>query len=205
MHNSIGNPFAALVLGLGLLLASALTASAQNYVIRSGDLLQVDVLEDSSLNRRLLVLPDGSINFPMVGAIRAAGRTVEQVRRNLTTALTPNFASAPTVYVAIDALAEIEETSNLMDVYAIGEFEEAGRKEVKPGTTLLQFLAEAGGLSRFAADKRIELHRTDRRTGRVNTYRFNSRTPAGSATGISGGTRLAPGDVVEAPQRRLFE
>lgn len=91
------------------------------------------------MNRRLLVLPDGSINFPMVGAIRAAGRTVEQVRRNLTTALTPNFASAPTVYVAIDELAEIEETSNLMDVYAIGEFEEPWRIEVKPGTTLLQF------------------------------------------------------------------
>jgi polysaccharide export outer membrane protein len=92
-----------------------------------------------------------------------------------------------------------------MDVYALGEFVEPGRKEVKPGTTLLQFLAEGGGLDKFAAEKRIELHRTDPQTGKVTTYLFNYRTPGGGSSGINGGTVLAPGDVVKVPQRRLFE
>lgn len=182
-----------------------------NYVIRSGDTLQIEVLEDPSLNRQTLVLPDGTISFPMAGTMSAKGRSVDQLRQNLSAALAPNFAAAPNVYVSVASLAQAQprtggsSSSRTMDVYAIGEFNTPGRMEVKPGTTLLQFLAEAGGLSKFAADKRIELHRTDSQTGKVTTYLFNYRTPGGGASGINGGTRLAPGDVVKAPQRRLFE
>ena len=91
-----------------------------------------------------------------------------------------------------------------MDIYALGEFETPGLREVKRGTTILQFIAESGGLSRFAADKRIELVRTDK-SGKITTYIFNMDTPAGGASGISGSTVLTSGDVVKAPQRRLFE
>lgn len=185
--------------------------SAQdNYVIRSGDTLQIEVLEDSSLNRNVLVLPDGSINFPMAGTVAARGRSVEDVRQSLSAALAPNFAAPPNVYVSVSSLARQTPQSGssggrMMDVYALGEFAEPGHKEVKQGTTLLQFLAEAGGLDKFAADKRIELHRTDPRTGKITTYLFNYRLPGGSGTTINGGTKLAPGDVVKVPQRRLFE
>jgi polysaccharide export outer membrane protein len=34
------------------------------YRIRSGDMLAVEVVQDPNLNREVLVLPDGSINFP---------------------------------------------------------------------------------------------------------------------------------------------
>ena len=45
------------------------------YQIRTGDTLQIEVLEDPSLNRSVLVLPDGTISLPFAGSIRAAGRT----------------------------------------------------------------------------------------------------------------------------------
>ena len=188
---------------------SLLPAAAQdNYVIRAGDTLQIEVLEDPSLNRSALVLPDGSISFPMAGTVAAKGRSVDQLRQNLSDALAPNFAAAPNVYVSVASLGERRArgtgSSRQIDVYALGAFETPGRKEIKRGTTLLQFLAEAGGLNRFAADKRIELHRTDS-NGDITTYRFNYRTPAGSESGISGSTVLKPGDVIKAPQRRLFE
>ncbi len=192
---------------MAVLFTSAQQANAQsNYIIRPGDTLQVEVLEDSSLNRATLVLPDGTISFPLAGTLPAEGRSVEKLRQDLTAALSPNFATPPNVFVSVVSLAEVSAAADRsMDVYALGEFEAPGRKEVKPGTTLLQFLAEAGGLSKFAADKRIELLRTDPKTGQVTTYRFNYRAPSGGTTGINGGTRLAPGDVVRAPQRRLFE
>ena len=195
---------------IGTLLGSTGTASAQdNYVIRSGDTLQIEVLEDSNLNRNVLVLPDGSINFPMAGTVAAEGRSVEQVRQSLSSVLASSFASAPNVYVSVASLVQevprAARTARMIDVYALGEFSNQGRVEVKPGTTLLQFLAEGGGLGKFAAEKRIELHRTDPNTGVVTTYRFNYQTPGGSESGISGGTTLAPGDVIKVPQRRLFE
>jgi len=86
----------------------------------------------------------------------------------------------------------------------VGEANEPGRKEVLPGTTLLQFLAEAGGLSRFAAEKRIQLRRVDPQSGQETVYRFNYRSMGGSDS-ISGTTVLAPGDVIVVPERRLFE
>ena len=209
--------FAGLLAGL-LTVALVLTglttrADAQaEYVIKPGDTLQIEVLEDPSLNRNVLVLPDGSISFPMAGTVPATGRSVEQVRQNLSSSLEGNFASAPNVYVSVSSLAESKPRATggtgrarSIDVYALGEVTAPGRKEIKPGTTLLQFLAESGGLTNFAADKRIELHRTDKRSGAVTTYLFNYRTPAGSASGISGGTVLTGGDVVKVPQRKLFE
>ncbi len=205
------NLFASLFLAASLVPMAASVAVAQdNYVIRPGDTLQIEVLEDSSLNRTTLVLPDGTISFPMAGTVRTNGRSVEELRQNLSSALAPNFASSPNVYVSIATLAEKPRStgsgsSRKMDVYAMGEVEAPGRMEIKQGTTLLQFLAETGGLTKFAAEKRIELHRTDRKTGAVTTYLFNLRSPSGGGSGISGSTVLAPGDVVKVPQRRLFE
>jgi polysaccharide export outer membrane protein len=120
-----------------------------------------------------------------------------------------NFAVEPTVSVSVAALAPPKAPRptaepELMNVYILGEANAPGRKEVLPGTTLLQFLAEAGGLSRFAAEKRIELRRVDPKNGREKVYRFNYRTMGGSDS-ISGTTVLAPGDVVVIPERRLFE
>lgn len=196
-------------LAVATLISGLLPAAAQdNYVIRSGDTLQIEVLEDSSLNRSALVLPDGSISFPMAGTVAAKGRSVDQLRANLAAALAPNFAVTPNVYVSVASLGESRPRAtggrSSMDVYALGEFEAPGLKEVKRGTTLLQFLAETGGLSRFAAEKRIELLRTDK-NGNITTFIFNMRTPAGGENGISGSTVLTTGDVVKAPQRRLFE
>lgn len=209
MHIILKNLLSSFALALTFLIGAMLPAAAQNnYVIKPGDVLQVEVLEDSALNRQALVLPDGSISFPMAGSIRVQGRSVGQVSSTLSTALASSFAAPPNVYVSVATVGErrprTTSGSGSIDVYALGEFEEPGRKEVKRGITLLQFLAEAGGLSRFAADKRIELHRTAS-NGEVTTYRFNYRTPAGGEDGINGGTKLADGDVIKAPSRRLFE
>lgn len=199
------------LLVIGIVSVTASLAVAQdNYVIRPGDTLRVEVLEDSSLNRSTLVLPDGSISFPMAGTLQAKGRTVTQLSQSLGAALAPNFASAPNVYVSVTSLTPTKPHSTAaglrkIEAYALGEIAAPGMKEVKRGTTILQFLAESGGLTKFAAEKRIELHRTDPKTGAVTTYLFNYLTPGGGATGISGGTKLAAGDVIKVPRRRLFE
>lgn len=192
---------------LGVLVPSARAAEQSGYVIQPGDTLQIEVLEDSGLNRSVLVLPDGNINFPMAGTVPAQGRSADQVGRAISSALSGNFAAPPNVYVSVASLAKPKSSgrSRRLDVYAVGEVAKPGMVEVRPGTTLLQFLATVGGPTKFAAEKRIELIRTDSRTGAVTTYRFSYRTPAGGTGLISGGTRLAPGDVVKVPQRKLFE
>ncbi len=182
----------------------AITASAQSdYRVRSGDILQLEVLEDSSLNRELLVLPDGRVSVPFVGTVRAGGRTLGQIRATIRDGLAPSFAEPPNVYVGLSFLAEIEPREPItIDVYVMGEVTEPGKREIEPGTTILQFLAEMGGFTQFAATKRIQLRTA--RTGREQVYTLNyNDVELGAGVGTS--TIMADGDVIIVPQRRLFE
>lgn len=205
---------------LGLLLAVFLVpaAWAQGYSIQPGDVLQMEVLEDPSLNRSLLVLPDGTISLPLVGSLRASGKSVEAMRGAISSALAPNFASPPTVNLSVGQLNPVTAAVNnaaaqaaaanyqpygTVSVYAMGEFNTQGRIDVQSGTTLLQFLAESGGLSRFAATKRIQLRRPDKKTGMETVYNYNYKAvQAGAKAPV---IVLRDGDVIVAPERKLFE
>ena len=80
------------------------TAAAQDYRVQPGDTLRVEVIEDSSLNRTVLVSPDGRIFLPGAGSVTAGNRTIEQIQASLTAQLAPNFANTPNVFVGLEAL-----------------------------------------------------------------------------------------------------
>jgi polysaccharide export outer membrane protein len=199
---------AAIAVGIAALVFAG-PAVAEGYKIRSGDLLRIEVLEDPSLNRTVLVAPDGRITVPSAGAVRASGQTVESVQSNLTQRLSGNFAATPNVFVSIEKLADRLPRSTLpaaaptIAVYVMGEANNPGRLDVAPGTTVLQMFAVMGGFTRFAATKRVQLRRTDPKTHVENVYTLNY--PLIEAGAQSSGTTLMDGDVIVVPQRRLFE
>ena len=206
------------LLGLMLAVFLAPAAWAKGYSIQPGDVLQMEVLEDPSLNRSLLVLPDGTVSLPLVGSVRATGKSVEAMRGAISAALASNFASAPTVTLSVGQLNPVTSAVNnaaaqaaaanyqpygTVSVYAMGEFNTQGRLDVRSGTTLLQFLAETGGLSRFAATKRIQLRRADKKTGTETVYNYNYKAVQAGAKAPA--IVLREGDVIVAPERKLFE
>ena len=179
------------------------TAFAQSatYRIQPGDTIDVNVLEDPELNRRLLVTPDGRVSVPLAGSIRVGGQTVEQVERMIADALEPNFAVRPNVFVA---LASVIDEPELQQIYVLGLVGEPGMREIEPGTTLLQAISLAGGLDRFAATNRIQLRRRDLQTGQERLFLFNYDAIERGRL-IDGMLTLREGDVIVVPQRRLFE
>jgi polysaccharide export outer membrane protein len=188
----------------GLLMA--LPALAQDsYRIRPGDVLRVEVVEDPALNRTTIVLPDGRISIPLAGTVLAGGRSIEQVQAEVSGRLAPNFAAAPTVFVALEQLAgpAAGRTVTPITVHVLGEANRPGRLAVTPGTTLLQAFSEMGGFSKFAAIKRIQLRRTDGRGGETILPIDYSAIERGASD--AGRTTLREGDVIIVPQRRLFE
>ena len=194
-----------LFLGAVLLMVTAVTASAQDrYRIQPGDVLQIEVLEDTALNRNTLVLPDGTISFPLVGTVMAGGRTLGSVQTALVSALTPTFATAPNVTVTVNALANAggKPPARTIDVFVMGEVVAPGKKTITRGTTLLQFLAESGGFTRFAATERIQLRRT--RGGKSMIYKFNYKAIENGTAAVNS-LVLHEGDVIVVPERRLFE
>ena len=73
-----------------------LPAGAGDYLVRPGDTLRVEIVEDPSMNRDVLVAPDGQIQLPFVGSVLAGGRSVDQIRAGVTMALADDFAVGPT-------------------------------------------------------------------------------------------------------------
>lgn len=189
------------VLAICAAMLVAVSASAQSgYQIQPGDQLSIEVVEDPTLNRSVLVLPDGSFTFPLVGRVTTSGRTPAAVQSVIASGLAPNFAAPPTVYVSVAGLSatSAQTFSGLLDIYVLGEVTTPGKVQVDPGTTLLQFLAESGGFTRFAATHRVQLRRGNR------TFVFNYRALEKGAI-LNSQTRLRDGDVVVVPTRRLFE
>jgi polysaccharide export outer membrane protein len=189
------------------LLAASVASAQTDYRIGAGDTVRIEVLEDPSLNRDVLVLPDGSLSFPLAGAVRAGGQTTTQLESALSSALAPNFAANPTVSVSVAGLAPRASvaTARTIDVFIMGEVGNGGGLlQVEPGTTVLQALALSGGFSPFAATKRIQLRRTDPQTGQQSVYNINYRAIEQGASNI-GNSVLADGDVILVPERRLFE
>ena len=179
-------------------------ALAQGYRLEPGDVVAIEVIEDPSLNRSTLVLPDGSINFPFAGSLAAEGRTLTQLEQSLSEALAPNFAAEPTVFVSINQLAAGDVSGNTVDIFVIGQVNAPGQYEIEEGLTFLQALSRTGGFTPFAATKRIQLRRTDPASGEEVIFSFDLRA-VGDGARISGNTQMRDGDVILVPERRLFE
>jgi polysaccharide biosynthesis/export protein len=186
---------------LAVLLAAPMAiAQSAGYRISPGDQLAITVLEDDTLNRQLLVLPDGTISVPLAGTVRAGGRSVESVESAIADRLASNFAVRPSVFVSVVA---VDETYGTFPIYVMGQVATPGMVEVEPGTTMLQAIALAGGLDRFAATKRIQLRRTDS-GGQERLYVFNYKAVERGGA-IQSMITLREGDVIIVPERRLFE
>jgi len=186
---------------LTLMLAAPMAlAQAAGYRIQPGDTLSVTVLEDETLNRQALVLPDGRISVPLAGSIRAAGQSVESVEKTIADRLASHFAVRPNVFVSVTA---VDEDALTFPIYVLGRVAEPGIREVEVGTNLLQAIAVAGGLDRFAATKRIQLRRRNA-DGQEQIFTFNYKAVERGAA-IESMITMREGDVILVPERRLFE
>ncbi len=130
--------------------------ATEGYVIGDEDVLQISVWGNQDLNVQVPVRPDGMISFPLVGDIRAAGVSPQELKTELENKLT-KFIKAPTVSVIVTAV-------NSFKVYVLGEgiaqatSSMAGTISASAGgtssgvitlrkrTTLMQLLAQIGSL-----------------------------------------------------------
>ena len=193
---------------LGVWIGAAAWAQ-DSYRISPGDVLSVEVLEDSSLNREVLVLPDGSFSFPFAGTLRVSGLTVDQVQATVRQGIASNFVSPPNVFVTVRSVRPATPSGGpraprTIEIYFLGEVNSIGPVSIAPGTTLLQALSQAGGFTNFAALRRIQLRRTDPVTGTQYVSEINYRAISNGAR-LSTDITLIDGDVILVPERRLFE
>lgn len=178
-------------------------ASAQT--LKSGDNLSISVLQDSKLDRNVVVDPSGEIAFPLAGHIRARGLTPQALENILKAKLKGNYKDENldvTVAVA-NSPKDIPEEDLKPKVFVTGEVSRPGSYVVRQPTTLMQAIALAGGVGPFAAKQRIQVRRRGP-GGDETIFMFNYKAYEAGAD-LEGNIRLRAGDVIMVPERGLFD
>ncbi len=139
----IGISFAAAAQG-PLSVPPSATVSGTPYRINPGDELEVLVWGDERLQRSVLVLPDGTFAFPLVGQVNAAGRLPSDIERVITAGLQPQYKGpVPQVTVSVKKPSGYQFS-------VIGKVRNPGTFTPGRYVNALEALAIAGGPAEFA-------------------------------------------------------
>jgi polysaccharide export outer membrane protein len=125
-------------------LPASAAASAIPYRINPGDELEILVWGDERLQRTVLVLPDGTFAFPLVGQVNAAGRLPSEIERMIVAGLQPQYRGpVPQVTVSVRKPSGYQFS-------VVGKVRNPGTFTPGRYVNALEALAIAGGPSEFA-------------------------------------------------------
>jgi polysaccharide export outer membrane protein len=125
------------------------------YTVNPGDILTISVWKEVDLIRQVIIRPDGAFSFPLVGDVRANGRSVEDIQEILKQRL-ERYIPDPVVTVTVDQILG-------HTVYVLGQVNRPGQFVAAGNIDVMQALALAGGTSVFAnLDKIKILRRVDK-------------------------------------------
>ncbi|HET9640836.1 MAG TPA: polysaccharide biosynthesis/export family protein [Allosphingosinicella sp.] len=126
-----------------------------SHPIGALDTITVSVFQVESLSGDYKVDAQGKIDYPLLGSIQAQGRTTQELRDQVATALSQKYLQSPNVQIAIKDRAE-------QTITVDGSVRSPGLFTVKGPTTLLQAVAMAKGTSEDANPSRVVVFRTIR-------------------------------------------
>lgn len=120
------------------------TISRWEYRIGAMDLLEIAVIELPELNQTVRVSDDGAIRLSLIGRVDAAGLTALELEQKLASILNQQYTKEAHVTVFIQEYQKVA---------ILGAVVNPGMYQLVGPTTLLQLIAQAGGLSAQAMDE----------------------------------------------------
>jgi polysaccharide biosynthesis/export protein len=168
--------------------ATRLTADVSSqYTIGVADVLRVNVWKNADLSQTVTVDPDGFVSLPLLGNVNVKGLSTDQ----LGTLLTGKYASFVVTPQVTVSVVDIRSRA----VFVMGQVGKAGSYPLLAPTTVLQLIAQAGGLTPFAKRKNIYVLRAS--MGKSEKIPFNYiKVVHGD---IHSNIVLQPGDTVIVP------
>jgi polysaccharide export outer membrane protein len=123
------------------------------YAVQPGDILEISVWKEVDLQKEVLVRPDGRFSFPLAGEVDATGKTVGDLREEISSSLQKYI---PDLIVTVSV-------KNILGnkVYVLGQVNDPGEFVVNPRVDVMQALSMAGGTTPFAALNDIVVLRRD--------------------------------------------
>ena len=166
---------------------AAATAPSEGggYKIGAMDVLDISVFQVPELTKSVQVSDDGKINLPLVGEVPVAGKTPQQVERDLTAKLGAKYLQNPQVTVYVKEY-------NSQQVTVTGAVEKPGVFPIKGRTSLLQLIAMANG---FKAESDLTVLVLRESNGKRQGAKFDVDA---IQSGRTEDPILKPGDIVVA-------
>lgn len=121
------------------------------YKLGPTDVLKISVFQVEELDREVIVTDAGTVNLPLIGAVRAGGRTLQEVEREITQKLR-KFLRSPQVTVFVKQY-------NSQKYTVEGSVKQPGVFPIRGQVTLLQAIATARGLGKLADSSSIIMFR----------------------------------------------
>jgi len=159
-----------------------------DYLISPHDVIRVSVLGEEDLSSTARVSEHGSISFPLLGEVRAAGYTPLQFERRLEELLEKDYLVSPSVNISILEYSTIS---------VLGQVKKPGAYEIKGRMTISQAIAIAGGLTQIASPNGTKVFRKTTGGEEVIPVSLNDILKDGD---LSGDITLKPGDLVVIPE-----
>lgn len=162
-------------------------------VLATGDELEVRVFDEERFDGTYEVQADGTIDFPYLGGIVVDGRTAAEAAELIEVRLADGYLHDPQVTVTLKVRGNRE-------VSVLGQVKDPGSLAFQERLTLVQALSLAGGLTEFAAPRRVSITRRTGSGDQTTTFEVSlTEIIKGEAEDLS----LRPGDIVFVPETRI--
>lgn len=133
--------------------AAGAYTGASEYRVGAQDLLEISVFQVAELNRTVRVNSNGQITLPLVGMVKAGGKTVQELEAEIAGKLSESYLQDPQVSVFVT-----EFTSQRVTLE--GAIKKPGIYPVTGKTSLLQAIAQAEGVTELANLDGVVVFRT---------------------------------------------
>ena len=152
------------------------------YRLGPEDEVRVTVFNDPRLTGDFKITDSGMLSLPLVGSVRAAGRSTPEVEREVERIMAQrNLFRDPSVAIQV---------TKYRPVFVLGQVERGGSYPYQPGMTVLSAVAVAGGFNYRALRDYVSVTRVSE-DGRAQEFRAARQSV------------LQPGDVVTVFERRF--
>lgn len=164
---------------------------SDDYLIQSGDQIEIAVWRYEEFNTERTVSNRGFITVPLVGEIEAEGLTKSEFTENLEESLTEYIQGEINLTVSISSAQ-----NNTVSV--LGSVGRPDNYEINDDASLFEILSRAGGTTEQADLRNVTIYRKEARTGNpikvdLNQYLQGQQHPSSI-------TPITPGDIVYVPQ-----
>ncbi len=163
------------------------TAGSSQYALGAADVIHVSVWKSPDLSQTVTVGPDGFVSLPLLGDVHAAGLTTNKLAQDLSSKLSAYVVSAQVTVSVVEIRSRL--------VFVTGQVGKPGAYSLIAPITVLQLIAQAGGLNTYANRKSILILRTV--NSKVQRLRFNYTSALRGD--MKQNINLQPGDTVVIP------